>query len=101
MSARGPAPVRVEIGVLSLTGVSRNRGAAIAAALRTELARLLGTEVAQRQLREFAAAGGNAARIDAGHLNSRTGERAGQLGARIASRVADGLAGVAEIRRRR
>ena len=95
------APVRVEIGVLSLAGVSRNRGAAVGAALRAELARVLGTEAAQRQLREFAAAGGTAARIDAGHMSARAGERAEKLGTRIATQVAGGLSGATAVRGRR
>ena len=101
MSARGTGPVRVEIGVLSLSGMSRTRGAAIGTALQAELARVLGAEAVQRRLREFATTGGTVARIDAGHMSMRPGERAEQLGARIASHVAGGLSDTPVNRERR
>lgn len=92
----GRAPVRVKIGVLSLAGVSRPRGAAIGAALQAELARVLGSEQVQSRLRAFAAP-----TLDGGRMTVHRGERAERMGARIATQITGGLLGTLPARGRR
>jgi hypothetical protein len=95
------APVRVEIGVLSLPAGTQARGGAIASAVRHELARVLGSEAAQTRLRALGGTADAATVIDAGRMSARPGERAERLGSRIAGLVAGSLLGGAESGRRR
>jgi hypothetical protein len=97
MSAdQGTSALRIKIGVLSLRGVTRAQGAAIAASLQSELRRLLGGEAARRQLRDGAAlVSGAIPALDAGRMMLRPGERAERTGARIGAQVAGGLLGMA------
>ena len=96
MSAAGQAPpLRIEIGVLSLRGVTRAQATAIGASLERELSRLLGGEAARRQLLQGAAlVAGALPALDAGRMLVKPGERAERTGARIGAQVAGGLLGL-------
>jgi hypothetical protein len=87
------SPLRVEIGVLSLPGVSAPRARAIGRSVQAELARLLSSEAVQHELRNAAA--GTIARLDAGRLTALASERPERAGARIAARLARSLLGLA------
>lgn len=91
-----PAPVRVTIDVLSLSGlsaqgVSRMKANAIGASLQTELSRLLGQADLQARLRAGVDTRGVQTSLDAGRLRLRPGDRAERVGARIAGHVVNAL----------
>jgi limonene-1,2-epoxide hydrolase len=92
MTRRAAPPLRVNVGTLALPGVSRTRGQRIAAAFRSELARLLAADVPR--LRQAADAGRlGADKLDAGVLKMDRRERPERTGRRLALQVARGLVG--------
>lgn len=93
MSVRGP--LRVEIGVLSLSGVSGARATHIGSAFQAELAKLLATDSAHRSLHAAAKTGlSTVVSLDAGSLVVPRRESAARTGRRLAQHIVGHLPGL-------
>jgi len=82
-------PLRVNIGTLSLSGMTQRQGERIGVALQSELSRLLSNDNALRSLREAAASGSliTTESLSAGRLRMNPRERPERTGQRLAQQL--------------